>query len=163
MNIDKGSIFRRVCPCILLLMLAGCAGMGTRAEYGTQAGREEVRKAAETLLEGIRRYERGDFAGAIATLDEPALRTAPDAMRVEALKYTAFSYCVMENYAQCRHAFDLSLDIDSGFDLRKSERGHPMWGPVFEQAKAASEQDHTHMSADRNRERWRGIDLWRAR
>ena len=82
---------------------------------------------------------------------------------MEALNYTAFGYCVMEAYAPCRHAFDRSLAIVPGFELGKSERGHPMWGPVFEAAKAASEQDRTHASLDDERERWRVIDLWRAR
>jgi hypothetical protein len=150
--------------CVLfLLMLAGCADMGSHAEPGMQPGHEEVRRAAATLLEGIQLYESGNFMGAIAKLGEPEMQAAPGAMRVEALKYTAFSYCVTENYAQCRHAFDLSLLIDADFELRKSERGHPMWGPVFAEAKAASEQNRVHTSIDHDRERWRGIDLWRAR
>jgi hypothetical protein len=162
---------RKECLLCWLLLLAGCADMRgglldadrSRADQGLQQGHEAVRKAAEVLTEGIRLYEVGNFDGAIATLDEPAIQAAPDAMRVEALKYTAFSYCVTEHYAQCRHAFDLSLDIDAGFALRNSERGHPMWGPVFAAAKAASEQHHAHTSLDQERERWRGIDLWRAR
>jgi tetratricopeptide (TPR) repeat protein len=154
-----------VLPCSLLLLplIVGCAGMEDRTEQGMQAGHEEVRKAAEALLAGIRLYENGHFEQAIAKLREPALQAAPEAMRVEALKYTAFSYCVIERYPQCRDAFDQSLAIDSDFELRKSERGHPMWGPVFEEAKAASEENRTYTPVNRNRERWRGIDLWRAR
>lgn len=161
---------RRLCTLSLMLLLAGCAGSMPdkgggpfRAEPGMQPGHEDVRKAAANLVEGIRLYESGNFEEAIAVLDAPRLQAAPDAMRVEALKYTAFSYCVTERYAQCRQAFDLALGIDAGFALRPNERGHPMWGPVFEEAKAASAQNSGNTSLDRDRERWRGIDLWRAR
>jgi len=154
-------------PCVLcLLLLAGCADMqGARpdAGQGWQHGHEEVRQAAAILTDGIRLYERGNFDGAIATLDAPAILVAPDALRIEALKYTAFSYCVTEHYAQCRQAFDQSLAIDADFELRNSERGHPMWGPVFTQAKAASERHRADTSIGQERERWRGVDLWRAR
>jgi Tfp pilus assembly protein PilF len=151
--------------CVLFsLALAACAP--TRPPHDDtrpQAGQDRVDKAVTTLLEGIRLYERGDFKAAIATLNVRAMQAAPDAIRLEALKYTAFSYCVMENYAACRHAFDQSLAIDRDFDLRKSERSHPMWGPVFDDAKTASEQSRADGSFDQDRERWRGIDLWRAR
>jgi tetratricopeptide (TPR) repeat protein len=150
------------------LLLAGCAdirpgGDPTRAGQHGQPGHEDVGKAAATLLEGIRQYESGNFKEAIATLGAPAIQAAPNVIRVDALKYAAFSYCVLEDYTQCHHAFDLALGIDPDFELRTSERGHPMWGPVYEDAKAVSEQDRTHTSIDRDRERWRGIDLWRAR
>jgi len=142
-------------------MLAACAGPPP-AGHAVQ-GQEEVRKAASALLEGIRLYDSGDFKAAIARLGDPAIRVAPDAIRVEALKYTAFSYCVTEQVPQCRAAFGQLLEIDADFALRQSERGHPMWGPVFEDARAASERQREHAAVDHDRERWRGIDLWRAR
>jgi hypothetical protein len=153
---------------LLMLLCAGCAGMDagggpTRAGQHGPTGHDDVRQAAATLLEGVRLYENGNFKEAIAVLSEPDIQAAPDAIRVDALKYTAFSYCVTDNYTQCRHAFDLAFAIDSGFALHRNERGHPMWGPVYEQAKAANEQDHAHASLDQERERWRGVDLWRAR
>jgi hypothetical protein len=164
MTMRRQHMLRRALPCCaLLLTLAGCAGTGERAADGMQAGHEEVRKAAETLLAGIRLYESGDFDRAIATLGGPQMRAAPSAMRVEALKYMAFSYGVTDQRAQCRRAFDQLLVIDADFELRKSERDHPMWGPVFEEAKSASEKNRMHTAVDSNRERWRGIDLWRAR
>lgn len=128
-----------------------------------QHGQDDVHKAAASLLDGIRAYENGNYKAAIAALAAPEIHDAPNVIQVEALKYTAFSYCVMEEYAACRHAFDLSLALDAGFVLRTSERGHPMWGPVFEEAKAASERHRVDASLDQDRERWRGIDLWRAR
>jgi tetratricopeptide (TPR) repeat protein len=158
----------RLCCILLPLLGAGCADLrpdGEPARPGApgQAGYEDVSKAAATLLEGIRLYENGNFKEAIAAFGAPDVQAAPAAIRVDALKYSAFSYCVLENYAQCRHAFDLALGLDPDFALRSSERGHPMWGPVFDAAKATSEQGRTHTSLDRERERWRGVDLWRAR
>lgn len=158
----------RLCCILLPLLGAGCADLGqdsepARAGLPGQAGYEDVSKAAATLLEGIRLYENGNFKEAIAALSAPDVQAAPAAIRVDALKYTAFSYCVLENYAQCRRAFDLALGLDPDFALRTSEHGHPMWGPVFNAAKATSEQNRTHTSLDRERERWRGVDLWRAR
>jgi hypothetical protein len=146
-----------------LALLAACTGMPDRPPHDTQPTQAAMRQAAAALLDGIRLYDNGNFKGAIVALDTPAMQAAPDALRLEALKYTAFSHCVLEDYAPCRQAFDLALAIDPGFELGKSERGHPMWGPVFDAAKAASEQARAHTSLDDERERWRGIDLWRAR
>jgi hypothetical protein len=123
----------RLCCILLPLLGAGCADLrpdGEPARPGApgQAGYEDVSKAAATLLEGIRLYENGNFKEAIAAFGAPDVQAAPAAIRVNALKYSAFSYCVLENYAQCRHAFDLALGLDPDFALRSSERGHPMWG-----------------------------------
>lgn len=150
--------------CMLALAsLASCADMQGHPRHPIQPGHEAMRQAAAALLDGIRLYDNGHFKEAIAVLEAPDMQAAPDAMRVEALKYIAFSYCVMEDYAQCRGAFALALGIDPDFTLRDSERGHPMWGPVFGATKADSEQHRAQASTDRERERWRGTDLWRAR
>jgi hypothetical protein len=126
-----------------------------------QQEQEQVRKAAQAMLEGIRLYDNGDFDEAIARLGEPEIRTSPVPIRVEALKYIAFSYCVTRDLLDCRHAFDTALGIDPGFELGRGEGGHPMWGPVFEQAKAASENGRSRASLRQARERLRSQDLWR--
>jgi len=126
-----------------------------------QQEQEQVRKAAASMLDGIRLYDNGDFMEAIAKLSEPEVRSSPGPIRVEALKYIAFSYCVTKDLLDCRHAFDTALGIDPGFELGRGEGGHPMWGPVFEQAKAASESDRARASLSHARERWRSQDLWR--
>lgn len=174
---------------LLALALAGCAGLpdsrsaspanasGTTAAVPppTEAwvrrwnapepdqGHEQVRKAAAVMVDGIRRYDDGDFVDAIAVLDQPEIHGAPLAMRLEALKVIAFSYCVTQHPTDCRQAFDTALAIDPDFALGKGEGGHPMWGPVFEQAKAASERNRVRMTAAHARERWRNVDPWRPR
>jgi hypothetical protein len=89
------------------------------------------------LRDGIRLYNEGDFNGAIRRLSARDVTGGPPAMRVLALKYTAFSYCVTSRPAQCRQAFDRALKLDPDFDLAPGEQGHPLWGPVFTKAKQA--------------------------
>jgi hypothetical protein len=87
------------------------------------------------LREGIRMYNEGDFNGAIRRLSARDVSNGPLAMRVMALKYTAFSYCVTSRPGPCRQAFDRALKLDPNFDLAPGEHGHPLWGPVFTKAK----------------------------
>ena len=164
--------------CLLFaLALAGCADLSVSSTVPPtadiwvqrwsapepQQASEQLRKAAAGMVDGIRRYDNGDFDDAIAILDAPEVRSAPAAMRLEALKYIAFSYCVTQHAADCRHAFDTALAIDPDFALGKGEGGHPMWGPVFEQAKAVSDRDRVRVSLAHARERWRNVDPWRPR
>ncbi|WP_229217314.1 TssQ family T6SS-associated lipoprotein [Massilia forsythiae] len=90
------------------------------------------------LREGIRLYGDGDFNGAIRRLAARDVAGGPQATRLEALKYTAFSYCVSARAAQCRQAFDRALRLDPSFTLDPGEQGHPLWGPVFDKARQAA-------------------------
>ncbi|MCC2963066.1 TssQ family T6SS-associated lipoprotein [Massilia sp. IC2-278] len=159
-----------------LSLLLGCTNIQTAemdsAENGYAIGKYAdgqqynynlVRKAANTMLEGIRLYDKGDYLEAIEQFSSAEMESAPVVLRVEAAKYRAFSYCVIENYVSCRQAFDQAFSMDAGFELLSSEGGHPMWGPVFEQARIASRQARSHLPAGQERERWRGIDPWRPR
>jgi len=160
---------------LILLPLLGCADI-RRAELTSpgfthpesadlrseQQRYHQVRKAAATMLDGIRLYDKGDYQDAIERFGAPEMGAAPPALRIEALKYTAFSYCLIGSYSYCRQAFDQAFNIDAAFELLPSEAGHPMWGPIFEAAKAAS-ATHVRPPASRERERWRGIDPWRPR
>ena len=173
------------------LSLAGCAGMAdsiTAARGGVrpateagapgadewaqrwsaqtapqdqEPGQDQVRKAAAAMVDGIRLYDNGDFDDAIARLSASEIRSAPGPMRVASLKYIAFSHCVTRDLPDCRLAFDTALALDPDFELGRGEGGHPMWGPVFEQAKAASEQLRARASLAHARERLRSQDLWR--
>jgi hypothetical protein len=92
------------------------------------------------LREGIRLYNEGDYNGAIRRLSARDVNTGPVNTRLQALKYLAFSYCVTSRPAPCRQAFDRALRLDPSFDLAPGEHGHPLWGPVFTQAKQAASQ-----------------------
>jgi hypothetical protein len=47
----------------------------------------------------------------------------------------AFSYCVTSRQTLCRQQFEKALKIDPAFDLAPGEKGHPLWGAVFDRAK----------------------------
>ena len=108
-----------------------------RREPSRDSSRDSSRDASATLREGIRLYTNGDFAGAIAKLEAPDIQAASLATRVSALKYTAFSYCVTQRPVPCRQAFDKALRLDANFALAPGEEGHPMWGPVYDKARAS--------------------------
>lgn len=93
----------------------------------------------QALNEGIALYNDGDYNAAIAKLgNAPAIWSAPKkSTQLTALKYLAFSYCVSSRPVQCRQQFERALKLDPGFGLLPSEIGHPIWGPVFLQAKKA--------------------------
>jgi len=106
----------------------------------TSAAREhdDSPKEGSGLRDGIRMYNEGDFDGAIKRLSARDVSNGPIGMRLEALKYTAFSYCVTSRPGPCRQSFDKALRLDPSFDLAPGEHGHPLWGPVFTQAKQAA-------------------------
>ncbi|WP_333708193.1 TssQ family T6SS-associated lipoprotein, partial [Ottowia beijingensis] len=81
--------------------------------------------------EGLRLYRAGRYDEAIARF---AAVQAPTALRVQALKHAAFSYCVTNRLPSCQRAFQDALALAPGFRLSKAERGHPVWGPVFDKA-----------------------------
>lgn len=143
---------------LLACLLAGCAEMAPLFERNPErnhprvssrsATQDEARPRTEArtdapsareqaaLRDGIRLYHDGDFDGAIKRLGSNDIRAnAPARVRVTALKYQAFSYCVTSRPKQCEQAFERALKIDPGFTLEAGEQGHPLWGPAFERAK----------------------------
>ncbi|OZI68343.1 TssQ family T6SS-associated lipoprotein [Bordetella genomosp. 1] len=115
---------------LLFAALAGCAvtrGAAPEAPATTEAV-AAVEQARESYAAG--RY--GEVIRLVATSDDIAL--APRALRVEAFKLQAFSYCV-SNYRQlCEDAFVRILALQPDFALAPNEAGHPNWGPVFRTA-----------------------------
>jgi hypothetical protein len=95
------------------------------------------RPVAQTALnEGIALYDKGDFNGAIKRLSNaPEIWSADKSVQTRALKYMAFSYCVTSRQLLCKHQFEKALKLDPAFDLAPGEKGHPLWGAVFERAK----------------------------
>ncbi|MEP7280549.1 MAG: TssQ family T6SS-associated lipoprotein [Rubrivivax sp.] len=91
-----------------------------------------ARPAERSLVEGVRAYDAGQY-----TLAEPALTQALAAGLVNprdqatAHKLLAFIACASQRVAACEHAFRAARAADPGFVLSRSERGHPMWGPVY--------------------------------
>ena len=98
---------------------------------------QAAQAAQAALRDGIEAYNNGDYNAAIRKLGAPEIAKSAKANQLTAIKYTAFSYCVSGRARQCRQQFDKALRIDPAFELETGEDGHPLWGPVFAQAKKA--------------------------
>ena len=81
--------------------------------------------------EGLRLYRAGQYDDAIARF---AAVQSPPSLRVQALKHTAFGYCVTNRLPLCQRAFQDALALSPAFRLTKAEQGHPVWGPMFTKA-----------------------------
>lgn len=113
-----------------LALLGGCAGMSLPEAPPSQAAQDALAQVQQQYSAG----QYGSVIRTVATSDD--LATAPKALRVEAYKLQAFSYCV-RNYPQlCEETFVRILQIDSDFSLAANEAGHPQWGPVFTSAQS---------------------------
>jgi len=95
----------------------------------------EVSDSRKALNAGIEMYKAGNFNGAIKQLSAPELANAEKPLQLEAIKYTAFSYCVTNRTTLCRQQFVKAFKLDKSFDLSPGEKGHPLWTPSFERAR----------------------------
>ncbi len=101
---------------------------------------------AERKLEsGIANYQKGKFKQSEEEIRH-ALHLGLNNKRdeVAAHKYLAFVYCVSKRRLQCRHEFRTVLQVDPAYNLKPSEAGHPIWGPVFASEKSKSDRQNKH-------------------
>jgi tetratricopeptide (TPR) repeat protein len=98
-------------------------------------------KAEQTLVDGMVKYDAGDYEGA-QRLYEAALKEGlkDKADQVKALKHVAFALCLRDKYRECRAAFVKIYDTDPEFDLTPAEAGHPNWTKTFAAAKAQAKK-----------------------
>ncbi len=82
--------------------------------------------------DGISLYQGGYYSQAESKFLAPEIWKASPPIRVNALKYLAFTYCVSERRLLCRQAFERALQLDPGFTLDPAESSHPLWGPEFQ-------------------------------
>lgn len=121
-------------------LLSACASppFGAGAAPATDHARSDYMAPAQSgLRDGIALYNNGDYNGAIRRLGLADVTGGPKTTQLQALKYTAFSYCVTSRQTLCRQQFDKALKLDPSFDLEPGEHGHPLWGPAFAKAKKA--------------------------
>ncbi len=93
----------------------------------------------QALAEAINIYNDGRYDDAVVWLTP--LATAPElplSSQVKVQKFMAFSHCAMNRLRQCRQHFDNALELDPTFQLTEAERGHPMWGREFINARNAA-------------------------
>jgi hypothetical protein len=93
------------------------------------------------LVDGLVKYEAGEFAEALKLLEgsfKEGLKEKKD--QVRALKHAAFCLCLLNRYPACRAEFIKIYDIDPDFDLTPAEAGHPSWTKTFAGAKAQAKK-----------------------
>ncbi|MBD9680721.1 TssQ family T6SS-associated lipoprotein [Pseudomonas sp. PDM18] len=117
---------------LLVAFLALASGCRSQLEEPPATPTDDTQANAEsTLAEGLRLYEAGHYYLAEEQFLAPPLWAGDTQVKLNALKYLAFSYCVTERPIQCRFAFDRALQLDPTFHLGTAEASHPLWGPVF--------------------------------
>jgi hypothetical protein len=116
---------------------AAATAASASASASATAAKAATGSDTQALKDGIALYNNGEYNAAISKLlGSPEItKSKSKAVKVEALKYAAFSYCVTSRAQLCRQQFDRALKLDPSFDLTPAERGHPIWGPVFSSAK----------------------------
>ena len=103
--------------------------------------KESLPKAEQMLVDGLVKYEAGEFVEAHRLL-EAAFREGlvEKKDQVRALKHAAFCLCLLNRWPQCRAEFVRIYDIDPDFDLTPAEAGHPSWTRTFAGAKAQAKK-----------------------
>lgn len=116
---------------------AASAAASVSASASATAAKPATGSDALALKDGMALYNNGEYNAAISKLlGSPEITKSKNkAIKVEALKYAAFSYCVTSRAQLCRQQFDRALKLDPSFNLTAAEIGHPIWGPVFSSAK----------------------------
>jgi hypothetical protein len=142
-----------VCALAMLLPLAGCPTPPPpppppppveipKAPEKTpeEIQKEQTRAAArDELKNGIDAYNAGDFNGSLKILlDSKTIWVTDNDIQLDALKYSAFDYCVTNRANLCKQQFEKALKLSPEFDLLPGENDHPLWGPVFKKAKKAA-------------------------
>jgi len=93
-------------------------------------------KAENMLDQGIRAYDDGDYKVAIRNIQGALDAGLTTHSQARAHKYLAFIQCSSGQQVQCRDEFRKALEIEPELELKASEAGNPIWGPVFRSVKA---------------------------
>jgi hypothetical protein len=106
-------------------------------ESHEQTAEKQARATAQSELESlVVLYNNGDFQTEIKRFNSniEVLKPFKD-LELLGLKYTAFSYCLIGRKALCKQQFEKAFKLDPTFDLKDGEKGHPIWGKVFDRVK----------------------------
>lgn len=118
---------------------SGTAAQPKAIEAAPAAPTIQKSKPEQLLAEGAELYDKGDYKGSIRKLllaRDSADETSTT--KQDSLRLLAFSYCVTGQRPLCKTQFSSLLKIVPDFQLSRAEAGHPLWGPVFKEAKATS-------------------------
>jgi len=121
----------RAAAVVALLALAACSSPPMR-------GLLETSKGSSVLSAGLREYDNGDYAEAGQDLQTAIDLGLTGDEQVLAHKHLAFIHCASGRERLCREEFRRALALKPNLELSAAEAGHPSWGPIFAQLKAAS-------------------------
>lgn len=117
------------------LLGAGCAPVEVKP---TSVAELASKVAEQSLLAGIKAYDDGEYEASENALRKAlAERLAFPRDIATAWKYLAFIHCISNRSGECEAAFREAFAADPAFELGSKERGHPLWGPVFQKVKDA--------------------------
>jgi len=111
-------------------------------------------KAEQTLQDGLIKYDAGDYEAALRLLEDSlkqGLKEKQD--QVRAMKFVAFSNCLLNRLATCRSSFIKIYDVNPEFDLTPAEAGHPSWTKTFAAAKAQAKKQLAEKAAREAKEK----------
>jgi len=140
----RGGLLAFAAP-LVAIACAGCASPGgvqtddwvvSAKAPATRTGRASPSRAQMDLRRGIQSYEDAEYEIAARNFRSAlkrGLRTPRD--KAQAYKYLAFLACTSGRMKSCRAEFRNALQADPRFELAPAETGHPIWGPVFRDAK----------------------------
>lgn len=118
------------------MLLAGCESAPVKQMQRDFRALFQDHKGEADLDAGIRSYENANYSESAKQLQSALDQGLGKPGQLEAHKYLAFIHCVSGRQAQCRNEFRKALAVDSDFQLKPAEAGHPIWGPVFAKEKA---------------------------
>jgi hypothetical protein len=97
----------------------------------------DPRAQKEALLaDALNTYAEGQFEEAISKLTPLAdAQELSLTSQIKARKFMAFAQCALGRTRPCRQQFDLALEQDHTFQLTEAEKGHPVWGREFNNAR----------------------------
>jgi hypothetical protein len=89
----------------------------------------------DALREGQAAYQSGDYRRSETRLQDALRLGLPAADQIQAHKTLAFIFCISRRNKPCEDAFQTAFTVarsaNLSFELSRAERGHPLWGPVY--------------------------------
>lgn len=123
------------CSVATVTLLSACGSSSKQAKAPLYTPTEEI-----LLQQFESTYHDGKYNALIRQIREtPETELGGIAFRSEALKYKAFSECMVRQRTNCRNTFRKLLEINPEFNLTAAEANHPSWGTTFEAEKKRAE------------------------
>lgn len=93
-------------------------------------------QGVQQLAEGVKAYDNGKYKAAGQQLKAALASGLSKADQMAAHKHLAFIACAGGQLKTCKGHFRDALAVDPGFELSRTEAGHPVWGKAFREVKA---------------------------